>query len=545
VVRRSFISLALVCLIAPACGDDRSAADSSPSESESESPNTTESGSPSETGDPNDTETGDPGETETGDPNDTEICDSELSESITAEGIAAHLMALDAIATEHDGNRAAGTPGFEASAAYVEAKLQEAGYQTTRWPFSFDRYVELGPPQLAILTDPPAVYTANVDYSVPSWSPAGSVSAAIEAVDLDLGLGNQSTSGCEVEDFAGFTPGNIAIIQRGTCTFVTKVQNAEAAGAVGVVLFNQGDSEGRLGLFGGSLGSQNTLAVPVLFSTYAIGVELADAAALDVVILDLSVDAGVVATETFNVLAETATGDADHVVMLGAHLDSVPAGPGVNDNGSGSASVLELALQFAACSPNNKVRFAWWGAEEWGLHGSRQYVAALDDDELARLALYLNFDMVASPNYVRYVHHGDGGPEGSTLLHDAFVEWFDAHDLDTTGASFAGNSDYQPFVDAGVPSGGLATGAGGSKSNEQAETYGGMAGLPYDACYHQACDDQQNFDLEVLGQNGQATGHVLQKWATDLGALEQSPDIVTVASDVASAGVHECGLAHE
>ncbi len=535
-MRRSLVSLALLCCFAPACADsDPPADESTAGASESES------AGPSETGE---TDTDD-GPSETGDDLPEPICANDLSESITAEAIAAHLVALDAIAAEHDGNRAAGTEGYEASAAYVEAKLQEAGYSTTRWPFSFDRYVQLGPPQLVTVTDPPTVYTAEADYKVANWSPSGNVSAALEAVELELGLGNQSTSGCEPEDFAGFTPGHVALIQRGNCTFASKTQNAEAAGAVGVVLFNQGDTEARQSLFSGSLGSQNTLNIPVMFTTYAVGVELADAAALDVTTIELSVDAGPVATETFNVLAETAAGDPDHVVMLGAHLDSVPAGPGVNDNGSGSATLLELARQFAACSPNNKVRFAWWGAEEWGLHGSRQWVAARSDDELAQLALYLNFDMVASPNYVRWIHHGGGGPEGSTLLYDAFLEWFDGQGLSTAGAGFAGNSDYQPFVDAGVPSSGLATGAGGAKSEDQADAYGGMAGQPYDACYHQACDDQQNFALDVLGQNGQATAYVLQKWAGDLGPLAQMPDIVPAPSTVSTAAVHECGHAHE
>jgi Zn-dependent M28 family amino/carboxypeptidase len=325
-----------------------------------------------------------------------------------------------------------------------------------------------------------------------------------------------------------------------------KIQNAEAAGAVGVLIFNQGDTPARMGLFGGSVGSQNQLAIPALFTTYAIGVELADAAALEPVTIEMSVDAGVVSTETFNVLAETATGDPEHVVMLGAHLDSVPAGPGVNDNGSGTATVLEVAKQFAACSPNNKVRFAWWGAEEWGLHGSTQWVEALSDDELAKLAMYLNFDMLASPNFVRFVHSGSGGPEGSTLLHAAFLEWFDAQGLSTSGAGFAGNSDYHAFVQAGVPAGGLATGAGGSKSQAQARTFGGTAGEAFDSCYHQACDDQQNFSFEVLGQNGQATAYVLQKWATDLGPLSTAPDIVVEPiADVEAPPIHECGHTHE
>jgi Zn-dependent M28 family amino/carboxypeptidase len=538
-------------LLTLACADDGPLAPDSSSESgpgESDSSDTDSSDtdpSETETDESDEAETNDTDETETGDERPEPICASPLSDSITAEAIAAHLLALDSIAAEHGGNRAAGTPGYEASAAYVETQLQAAGYTTTRWPFSFDRYVQFNPSSLARVSNEPELFTDGQDYAVPNWSPAGNITASIQAVDLQLGPGNQSTSGCEPEDFAGFTAGNIALIQRGTCTFVVKVQNAEAAGAVAVLLFNQGDTEARVGLFSGSLGSQNQLTAPVLFTTYTLGVELADAAALEVVNIELSIDAGTVATETFNILAETATGDPDHVVMLGAHLDSVPAGPGVNDNGSGSSTVLEIAKQFAACSPNNRVRFAWWGAEEWGLHGSQQWVEALSDDELARLALYLNFDMLASPNFVRYVHSGAGGPEGSTLLYDAFLEWFDANELDTAGAGFAGNSDYHAFVTAGVPSGGLATGAGGSKSQSQARTFGGTAGQAYDLCYHQACDDQQNFNLEVLGQNGQATGHVLQKWATELGALAATPDIVAGPPASVTAPIHECGHDHE
>jgi Zn-dependent M28 family amino/carboxypeptidase len=552
-VRRSLVWLTSCSLLALACADDGPLSETDAGDdlaTTDTNSNPTDSGeaeTETETGDgtTDDTDEAETDETETGDEPLEPICATPLSDSITAEAIAAHLLALDAIATEHGGNRAAGTPGFEASAAYVEAQLQEAGYVTTRWPFSFDRYVQFNPASLAVVSNQPEVFTEDQDFVVPNWAPSGNVAAPIEAVDLQLGPGNLSTSGCEPEDFASFTPGNIALLQRGECTFVVKIQNAADAGAVGVLIFNQGDTEARMGLFGGSLGSQNQLEIPVLFTTYPLGVELADAAALEPVNVELSVDAGVVATETFNVLAETATGDPEHVVMLGAHLDSVPAGPGVNDNGSGTATVLEVAKQFAACSPNHKVRFAWWGAEEWGLHGSNQYVAALSDDELAQLALYLNFDMLASPNFVRFVHSGSGGPEGSTLLYDAFLEWFDAQDLSIAPAGFAGNSDYHAFVQAGVPSGGLATGAGSSKSETQARTFGGTAGEAYDACYHQACDDQLNFSMEALGQNGQATGHVLQKWATDLGALATAPDIIVEPIADVAPPIVECGHTHE
>lgn len=532
-MRPAPLSSALLLLLASACGEG--SAGEPGSDGGSESGSATGSGDASEAG----------AGAETGGELHEPICASELSESMRPEAIAAHLEALHAIAMANGGNRAAGSSGYEASAAYVEAQLQGAGYLVTRWPFAFDRYVEFSPATLTRLADQPSSYTLDVDYAVPQWAPAGQVNAMIEAVDLALGPDNASTSGCEPEDFASFTAGNIALVQRGSCTFAIKAANAEAAGAVAMLLFNQGSSPEREGLFTGTLASQSQLTAPVLFTTHALGLALASAAALDSVFVELSIDSGTVETQTFNILAETPTGDPEQVIMLGAHLDSVPAGPGVNDNGSGSASVLELARQFASCTPNNRVRFAWWGAEEWGLIGSRRWVEALSDEELGRLALYLNFDMVASPNYVRYIHSGGGGPEGSSLLYAAFLDWFQANELLTAPAGFSGRSDYQPFVEAGVPAGGLATGAGGSKSGAEAEAYGGAAGQAYDPCYHQACDDQLNFDLEVLGQNGQATGHVLQKWATSLGPLAAERSVVSVARELASEPVHECGRSYD
>lgn len=549
-MRRSLVCFTSCSLLTLACADDGPQSTGSESGSESSSADTGDTdgetdSNDTESGETDQTDEAETDETDTDEPTPEPICASPLADSINSEAIAAHLLAFDQLAAQNGGNRSAGTPGYEASAAYVEAQLQQAGYATTRWPFSFDRYVQFSPPTLEQVSNDPQEYENGEDFVLASWSPAGSVVAAIEAVDLQLGLGNQTSSGCEPEDFASFTVGNIALIQRGGCTFAVKVEHAEAAGAVGVLIFNQGDDQTRMGLFSGTLGHPNSLGIPVLFTTYGLGVELADTAALETVTVEMSVDAGVVETETFNVLAETEAGDPDRIIMLGAHLDSVPAGPGVNDNGSGSATVLEVAKQLAACSPNHKVRFAWWGAEEWGLIGSRQWVEALSDDELARLALYLNFDMVASPNFVRFVHTGTGGPEGSSLLYDAFLEWFDAQGLPTAGAGFAGNSDYQPFVDAGVPSSGLATGAGGSKSQSQARTFGGTAGEPYDACYHQACDDQHNFSPEALGQNGQATAYVLEKWATDLGVLAAAPDIVTTTTAIEAPAIAECGHSHE
>ncbi len=230
--------------------------------------------------------------------------------------------------------------------------------------------------------------------------------------------------------------------------------------------------------------------------------------------------------ETYNILAETKSGNADNVVMAGAHLDSVAAGPGINDNGSGSATVLEVAEQMAKVKPVNKVRFAWWGAEELGLLGSEHYVASLSEEERARIGLYLNFDMVGSPNYVRFVYDGDNsrygqdegaatGPEGSGQIEDLFHDYFASVGLETEETPFSGRSDYGPFVEVGIPSGGLFTGAEGIKNAEQARIFGGEAGVAYDKCYHQACDDITNVNRKAVDEMSDAVAHAILTYAFD------------------------------
>jgi Zn-dependent M28 family amino/carboxypeptidase len=208
-------------------------------------------------------------------------------------------------------------------------------------------------------------------------------------------------------------------------------------------------------------------------------------------------------------------------VFAGAHLDSTENGPGINDNGSGSAALLTTALEVSrsGLKPDRHLRFAWWGAEEAGLLGSEHYVASLSEDELTDIALNLNFDMVGSPNYVRFVYDGDGsdseaaGPAGSDRIEREFVRWFERQGLETEPTAFDGRSDYGPFIDAGIPAGGLFTGAEGVKTEEQAATYGGTAGEAYDPCYHQACDTRDNIDDEVLDQMADAVAHATWLWS--------------------------------
>jgi Zn-dependent M28 family amino/carboxypeptidase len=205
--------------------------------------------------------------------------------------------------------------------------------------------------------------------------------------------------------------------------------------------------------------------------------------------------------------------------MVGAHLDSVIEGPGINDNGSGSAALLEVAENLRKLKPKNTIRFALWGAEEFGLLGSEYYVANLTEEQSDDIALYLNFDMVGSPNFFRGIYDGDGdafgipGPPGSAALEEQFEEFYAERGLAFEGTEFSGRSDYGPFIAVGIPAGGLFTGAEGIKTAAQAALYGGQAGVAFDPCYHQACDTFDNVSLDVLDVNADAIAAATLTWA--------------------------------
>jgi Zn-dependent M28 family amino/carboxypeptidase len=228
-----------------------------------------------------------------------------------------------------------------------------------------------------------------------------------------------------------------------------------------------------------------------------------------------------------NVIAETPGGLDDPIIVVGAHLDSIPTGPGIQDNGSGSAAILEVALQMAelGIEPRNKVRFAWWGAEESGLLGSEFYVANLGNREIKNIALNLNFDMIGSPNFVRFVYDGDGsaedvaGPNGSGNIEQVFLDYFAELGLATEATTFDDRSDYGPFIAVGIPAGGLFTGAEGIKTAEQVAVYGGTAGEQYAPCYHLACDTFDNISLMVLDQNSAAAAHAVLTFAMTTSAV--------------------------
>jgi Zn-dependent M28 family amino/carboxypeptidase len=355
-------------------------------------------------------------------------------------------------------------------------------------------------------------------------SGSGDVTARLRAVNLRLGAEPPaaSASGCDGGEFKDFARGAVALIRRGTCQFQTKVENAVAAGAVGVIIMNEG-TEGRKDAFSGQL--TKLVPVPVVGVPYAFGSTLGAEAQAGRLTVHIAVDAVVGKRPSRNVVAETAGGSEGAWIVAGAHLDSVPEGPGMNDNGSGTAAVLEAALQLAQepAQARRHMRFAFWGAEERGLIGSRHHVDALSEEERRRIALYINLDMVGSRNFTRYVQGpaaADNGP--AAVARRELMAEFREHRLnieERTGTRFG--SDDSSFSQKDIPTVGLYTGAGGAKSEKQASLFGGTAGRPFDQCYHQACDTIENVDREVLEQNTRALVRALKAVGIDARRLDQ------------------------
>jgi len=457
-----------------------------------------------------------------------------LREDVTVGGIRAHQQALQNIATMNNGTRASGTPGYEASLAYVTRRLERAGYRPQRQEFTFKTFEELAPTTFERVSPDPRPY-ADTDFAIMSYSGSGDVTAALTPVDLVLppGAPNSSTSGCEAADFAGFPAGNVALLQRGTCPFADKAQNAQAAGASAAVIFNEGQ-EGRTDVLAGTLGEDTTATIPVIGTSFAVGSELAGQPAA---VIHITTSTKIEQNTTSNLTAELAprnAGKAGKVVLLGAHLDSVLEGPGINDNGSGTATILEIAEEMAEDrAPRNPVRFAFWGAEESGLVGSTRYVAALTEEEAAKIGLNLNFDMLASPNFVRFVYDGDGssfgsaGPPGSDDIEHTFEAYFASQGLATDPTAFDGRSDYKPFIDVGIPAGGLFSGAEGVKTAEQQARYGGVTGEAYDRCYHQACDTFSNVSIPGLRTLSDGAAHAAAVYAARAEPLVAPPAAAT------------------
>ncbi|MFI8824082.1 M28 family metallopeptidase [Streptomyces sp. NPDC053431] len=459
-----------------------------------------------------------------------------LVRETTAQDAFKHLQKLQAIADSAGGNRAAGTLGHDASAAYVYTQLKKAGYAVTYQKFDF-MYTETLAEKASVLS-PTARDLVIKAMTYTKSTPVGGIKAGLAAAPVDA----DGSNGCEPGDFAaGAFTGKIALIKRGGCTFAAKQENAAAAGAVGAIIYN--NTEGALS---GTLGDVAAAKIPTGGVTKAEGEKLAAELAAGPVNLSFEIRQLQEKRSTNNVIAETKGGNAANTVMLGSHLDSVTAGPGINDNGSGSAGLLQTALELARSKDKvrNKIRFAWWSAEENGLLGSEHYVANMSSLDKKEIKLYLNFDMIASPNYGLFVYDGDNsdgvgagaGPEGSAQLERDITDFMDRSGAPHEGTDFTGRSDYGPFIEVGIPSGGTFTGAEGIKTEGQAKKFGGQAGVAYDVNYHAKGDDITNIDMAAFDVNIDVIANAVGTYAHDISSLKRPVPFVPTTGDAGSGG---------
>jgi Zn-dependent M28 family amino/carboxypeptidase len=433
-----------------------------------------------------------------------------LKDKVTVDAMMGHLDELQKIADAHGGNRALGTPGYDASVDYVANTLRDTGFDVQTPDFEV-RLPFAEKPQLTVAGR--AIEAKPLEHTI-GTAPQGVEGPLVPARVED-------SPGCTASDYDGLpVRGAVVLVDRGECPFGVKQAVAAQRGAVALVVVNNVDGE----VVSGTLGDDTDVKIPAVSVTKAVGGELRDTPGQTT----LRLQAGVRTERTRNVIAQTTTGSTSDVVMVGAHLDSVPEGPGINDNGSGVAAVLETALQLGV-DPDvrNAVRFGFWGAEEQGLLGSMDYVESLDEEQLKDISLYLNFDMLGSPNPGYFTYDGDQSappnpeagsprvPEGSAGIERTLMQYLDDAGKPGEDTSFDGRSDYDGFTLAGIPAGGLFSGAEEEKTPEQAERWGGDADQPFDPNYHKKEDDLTHIDRTAMEINGGGVAYAVGWYAQD------------------------------
>lgn len=318
-------------------------------------------------------------------------------------------------------------------------------------------------------------------------------------------------NGCVDDDYSELPhdglEGNIALIKRGECPFGDKAQMAAKYGASAAIIYNneKGEIRGTLGVPPEGVDVAPCVGISKDDGDAIVG-KLNNDEKLSAMVM---VDSFVGPITTVNVIAETNHGDPDNIVMLGAHSDSVAAGPGINDDGSGTISLLEVATQLTKYKVKNKVRFAFWAAEEEGLLGSNYYAENLTPGENEKIRLFMDYDMMASPNYEYEVYDANNvdNPRGSEELKNLYIDYYTSRGFNYTLIPFDGRSDYVGFIEHGIPGGGVAAGA--EKDNA-------ANGDVLDRCYHQLCDDLSNIAWDAFLVNTQLIAHSVATYGADL-----------------------------
>ncbi|MGW6197141.1 M28 family peptidase [Kribbella sp. NPDC055110] len=474
-----------------------------------------------------------------------------LVDCVNQNDLWAHMVKFQQIADANPGadghpSRNSGEPGYKASADYVANVMRAAGYNVTLQEYKFDYFSFVGTPLMREDSPTPQSFGLGTDFN--PGPVVGTTSAKVQpaaGIVVPATPTPSSASGCAPSDFAGFVPGNIALIQRGTCTFAQKVANAQAAGASAVVIFNEGNP-GRTGLFNGSLAG--TEHVPVLFTTYAVGTQLlAQYVPGSAPVLTVDVKAIEDPNRSdWNVIADSKGGDPNNILVIDAHLDAI-FGAGMLDNASGSATILDIAQQLKNTNTRNKLRFIWFGGEELGLLGSDYYVNTLPADELAKIKFDLDADVTATPNYVAGVldpkdgvtlfGRGPGTPMPPSIwAPSAIGRDFGIAYLNSIGKNnilfSADGTDAFMFQQAGIPASGVLTGQDCCKLASDVALFGGFEGnfegnVPSTdgGCVDNPfrwCDNLSNNDPEVLTWMSKTFANMVGHMAYDTQVFDSS-----------------------
>jgi Zn-dependent M28 family amino/carboxypeptidase len=476
-----------------------------------------------------------------------------------------HMQNFQTIANNNLGpdghpSRNSGEPGYKASVDYVASVMRAAGYNVTIQTYKFKYFAYTATPLFGEVSPIAHTYAIAVD-----WNPGQSTGTANGALQPAGGIiipptpTSSSTSGCTAADFSGFVAGRIALIQRGGCNFGVKVLNAQAAGASGVIIFNEGNP-GRTGVIAGSLvdanGNPIIPTIPVAFTSFAIGDDLltqyqqAVQNSTPLPTMSLSIKAIVDPNrDDYNVIAESKGGDPNHVLVVDAHLDAI-YGAGMLDNASGSATILDIAQQMKNVTPTNKLRFIWFGGEELGLLGSAAYINSLSPNDLSHIGYDLDADVTATPNYIIGVLD-PAGPDlfgrtvtsdfpnrvykASTISRDQSIAYFDSIGKNHELFSPVGTDAFS-FNAVGIPAGGLLTGQDCCKSADEVNLFGGTVGNyegnlgTFDGgCVDNPfrwCDNLSNNDPAVLTFMSKAFANTVVQMAFDTKVMSASNNVV-------------------
>jgi Zn-dependent M28 family amino/carboxypeptidase len=445
---------------------------------------------------------------------------NELAGKVQTDGLFAHLHKLQEIAGANNNSRASGTPGYDASLDYIAQFLQDKGFDVQMPEVQVLDRTEGGKPTLTVSDRPYPVDQASL---LLTTAPSG-----LNAVTLRP----QKRSGCVAADYGAVSvKGAIAVVDDSGCSIVDKQNAAVAKGAVGLLVVNSaGSGPSPAGLLTPGYYEKLTIPVGVIDTDADAGPRRTNAP------VRLVLDSRPVMKKVRNVLAQTRSGSKHNVVMVGAHADSAPKSPGINDDGTGVAALLEAA---AALGPDakiaNAVRFAFWGSQEYGQQGAAKYIRSLPPDQLDDIALYLNLDMIGSPNAGYFTYDGDQSaqlnpeipvqavPNGSAGIERTLAGYLNSAGVRPADIPLAKNTDLYAFLAAGVPIGGLTAGSSQRKTEVQARLWGGRAGAPFDPYWRTPRDSVDTIDPHALTVMGAAAAFAVGTYAQSVDGVNGVP----------------------